>query len=1038
MPVVELEDSAVLPERPLSQTITTSDPTFVDVTKSMFSTSFAGETLDALTRFAFDDPYEDDPNYDVFKDLSGYEGYAGSFVNVTSRREADDIKRRIDEDLEAQRTVSAGSTLEQIGAMAATGAVDPLMYVPFAGAFSKASKTGRILEGAAKNAALGFAAGAAEEVALQSMQEIRTNKESIGNIAAMTFVGGLLGGAVPYLEQGKKLEDIAKAVNEHLTVGADTIAHAERGSVGAATATHTTFEDEGLVSALGAERALRFNDPVLAGLNSVSKETRVITESLAETALYKNKNVKGIASDISVENLVKAYEVSKYQFLKQLDDAFLRYRGGTGGGTLKRIATQAGDLTGAAARESKMTFGEFKESVVRAARREDMSDIPEVAEVAAALRRDVFEPIYKKAEEAGIFHPTDAHTSESTLKTAASYVTRIWDKGKILANLPQFKEINYRWLIVKRNEAAYELRILKEGVEKLTDEVKEKIAVLERRAKLEDAEIASITDELVDRIKGGPARLAYEYELGDKYNSFYGGRPAGLRGPARSRVYDIPDAMVENFLVNDVEQIVDYYTRSLGTDIELMRKFGTIDPTEVKKRIQADYSKLSNGKDAKTQRLLEKHKERDLNNVDAMWQKLRGTFGQSNDNYGVNLRKFEGITAAFNYATMLGGMTISSFTDLARPIMTQGLGNVFKLGIGSMIRDFKTFKKAAEGVKEAGTALDMVMATRARAIAGMDEYIGGMSRTQQVMANVGNAMTVLSLMAPWNATLKQFTGVIVQSRILDAVSRMAKGGVLEKAATTNLASNFIDREMAGKIAAQFKKYGEKSNDIWIANSKAWDDLAAKEAFDAAIRREVDYTIVTPGLDRPLWMSRPGLRLIGQFKSFAFSSVQKTLLVGLQRRDAATFNGMALSLFLGMGVYGAKVTNAGHEVSDDWRVWASEGLDRSGLFGWFFDANNIVEKLTRGQVGVNRLIGGPVMSRYASRSTAEALLGPSYGQVMNLMQATGDAAAGDWNASDTSAVRKLIPFQNLFYIRGLFDRMEGGVNEALGVPEKKNR
>ena len=163
-----------------------------------------------------------------------------------------------------------------------------------------------------------------------------------------------------------------------------------------------------------------------------------------------------------------------------------------------------------------------------------------------------------------------------------------------------------------------------------------------------------------------------------------------------------------------------------------------------------------------------------------------------------------------------------------------------------------------------------------------------------------------------------------------------------------------------------------------------------------------------------------------------ASSQSILIAGLQQRDAGVMNGMALAVGMGMMVYYLKSLEAGREVSDDPRVWVAEGIDRSGLMGWFFDANNMVEKATRGEVGVNKLVGGPMMSRYASRNLTGALLGPSFGQAQALGQITGSAFARDWTESDTHAVRRLVPYQNLSFVRHLFNKAEEGINDIFGV------
>ncbi|MGX9178259.1 hypothetical protein [Mesorhizobium sp. BHbdii] len=62
----------------------------------------------------------------------------------------------------------------------------------------------------------------------------------------------------------------------------------------------------------------------------------------------------------------------------------------------------------------------------------------------------------------------------------------------------------------------------------------------------------------------------------------------------------------------------------------------------------------------------------------------------------------------------------------------------------------------------------------------------------------------------------------------------------------------------------------------------------------------------------------------------------------------------------------KETIAGRETSEDPKVWAVEALDWSGLTGWAMDANGVLEKATRGTLGLSMITGKPI-SRYATRN-----------------------------------------------------------------------
>jgi hypothetical protein len=844
-------------------------------------------------------------------------------------------------------------------------------------------------------------------------------------VAATTFLSGVIGGGASWLGKGHTIESLAKKLeeDEFLT----PYSAPKESTVGAAQVNKQTLEENTLKGALGLEKALSFQDPVLRTLNSPSNVTRQASEGLAETYLYKNKNENFTASQVSVENMIKSYDLQKYKFFQEHDQLFLKYRKNTASNeSIGKFVEKTKDVLGRSRADGKLTYHEFGEQVIKAARRGDAHDIPEVAEAAKSLRRNVFDPIYTRGKDAGLFGDDLPQVS-----TAPSYVTRLWDRFRIEGDLPRFKEINAAWMRQRRDMAAMELRTLEK-----TDEISEKVAMLEKRAGLLDEEIGGIVDELVDRILGTPAgRLPYETTMREEGSGFKGAKTVGKRGSAKERVYDIPDELVEDFLTNDVDAVVESYTRSLAADTELMKKFGSLDLENIYKDIQADYSKLMNGADAKTQRTLQKQKENDLRDMKAMVERLRGIYALPDD-YAKFLPTAERTAMNWNYITLLGGMTISAFTDVARPVMAHGISRVYGDGIRAMAKNFKTFKAAAEEVKESGTALDMVLNTRARAQAGMDEYMPFTNRFSNAVGAMANNFGVISLMSPWNASMKQFTGVITQSRFIRSTTKFAKTGKIDAAEKTNLAANFIDRDMAKRIAAQFEKHGQEIDGIIVPSARIWDDIEARDIFRAAIRREVDGIIVTPGQDKPLWMSRPGWRLLGQFKSFGFASVQRTMLSGLQRRDMETMNGAALSVFLGMGVYAMKEGNAGRDLSDDWRVWVTEGIDRSGLTGWAFDVNNITEKISRGRVGVNALVGGPPMSRYASRSALEALFGPTYGQMGNATQAVGSAFSGEWRASDTAAVRKLMPYQNLVYLRKIFDDAENGVNDALGIKGKQ--
>jgi hypothetical protein len=384
---------------------------------------------------------------------------------------------------------------------------------------------------------------------------------------------------------------------------------------------------------------------------------------------------------------------------------------------------------------------------------------------------------------------------------------------------------------------------------------------------------------------------------------------------------------------------------------------------------------------------------------------------------------------------LLGGMTISAIPDMARVVMVHGLTSTFRDGFIPMIRNFRAAKLAFNEVKLAGTALDMVLDSRTMAIADIADDFGRHSKFERGVQALSSQFGILSLMAPWNASMKQFSGLVTMTNILKASERVANGrGTADD--IRKLAAAGIDADLAGRIHQQFLDHGEvRRGEVWLSQGEHWQDRGALEAFRAAVVREVDRIIVTPGQDRPLWMSTELGKTIGQFRSFYISSMQKTFMAGLQQRDAATLQGVVLSLGLGAVAYYLKQTVADRPVSDKPSVWAVEALDKSGLTGWLMDANAMLEKASRGKVGASMLTGEPV-SRFASRNVVGSVIGPSADAVTDIFSTTGSIFAGDTTKQDLRNARSLIPLQNLFWLRSTLNAVEEATGDALGLQGKK--
>lgn len=927
-----------------------------------------------------------DPTFHPADHITGYELWAPRFAASNNAEEVAAIKRQIEQEISDRKTLEAAGWAG-IAAEIAAGGIDPINLVPIGGTAVRSVKLGKnVLEGGLATARAGMIGASLSEALLHSSQQTRTLGESAANVAGATVLSGVLGGAAPVITRlfGRDLNKFAKEMEGYLASDLDPHAPIARlnpdGSVGAAAARTTTLNQEAVSGALGFEKLIKFQDPLIRTATSPSLEARRAVQQLAETPFYLDKNALGIATDIAAETRIKMWQAPLADGIADLEDAFVKYRMGRE----KRIGdialTSIGDATGVSGK-GKLSWQEFKEAVGMAMRRGDVHPIPEVAQAARQFRAKLFDPLKDDAINLKLL------PEGVTPETAPSYLTRVYNVSKIIRERPQVQRVISDWL--KRYHSD-----------------------------LSDSEIRNIADQIIEKITGAPAgRLPYEVV------------PLA-RGPLKERSFTIDDELIEPWLDSDVERIAKFYARTMSADIELARAFGSADMKDAIDKVRSEYSKLMNAAPNEKDRLaLDRRMRRDIRDLEAMRDRIRGTYAAPSDPNGA-LPTIGRVVRGLNYVRLLGAQMLSAIPDLGRGVMVHGLTRTLGTTLSPLVGGLKTFKLAAHEAKMAGTALDMVLNTRALSFADMGDDFGRHNKVERGMEALTSNFGVTSLMAPWNAAIKQWVGAMSATRIAQETARWAAGGI-QDGNKRYLAMLGIDVERARAIDAQIRKYGEKSGAVIAPRTDKWDDVYALEGFRAALAKDVDRMIVTPGQDKPLWMSTQVGKIVGQFKSFAFGSSQRVALAGLQQRDMAALNGMIMSVGLGMVRYGIGLWAAEKAVPDSVEEWIVEGVDRSGVTGWLFDANNIVEKVTRGGVGVKRLTGGQPMSRYASRNVVDALAGPTSGLIADMATSIGAAALGELSEADARAVRRLVPFQNLFYMRWLFDSLERGMAEELG-------
>ncbi len=503
------------------------------------------------------------------------------------------------------------------------------------------------------------------------------------------------------------------------------------------------------------------------------------------------------------------------------------------------------------------------------------------------------------------------------------------------------------------------------------------------------------------------ARIPYDLKL-------------SVRGPLKDRVFNIPDELIEEFLENDIELLMRNYVRTMAPDVELTDRFGSVDLEDQRLAIISEYEDLAANATPRQRKRLEAEGRKRAEDVEALSIML------SNRQYGGG-NPMSGIARAarsvrdVNFLSKLGGMTLSAIPDVGSIAIANGVMRSFK-GVGQLLAAPQRFKMTAKTLKENAVGLDMTLNTRAGSIADLDDIYARNTMFERGLKQASAGFSKITLMAPWNAGLKQFAGVVTQSRLLEGVTKVASGKT-NKALNKRLSGSGISEDMALRIADQYAKHGDPGT-INLPMAHLWDDLEAAETLQAAILKDVDRAIVTPGKgEKPLWMNSETGKLIGQFKTFAISAHHKILLANLQYRDAQAVNGALMMMAFGGVAYASKQYAAGRDISTEPEKLLVEALDRSGLMGFFSDVNNTVEKVSRGTIGMNALLGESPMSRYASRNITGSVLGPSFGTAEDIFDIAGDVSSNEMDEGTIRSIRKLLPGQNIFYIRRMLNSLE---------------
>lgn len=730
-------------------------------------------------------------------------------------------------------------------------------------------------------------------------------------------------------------------------------------------------------------------------LRSPSLAARRASVELLETNERLNMNVPtrerpfGVPTPPAVETILKGFQGKWAQGFREQDKQYRAYR-----------ARPEKNVIVGVPPPRKLNWHEFDEETAKAMRRGDMHGIPEVAASAKAWRQHVYEPLKIQAQRLGLL-PAQGDMLGGT---ADSYLMRQYDRSKI------------------RNARGAWHQLLRDHFGKAED--------------LESSEADEIAHKVTSTLLGSERGL-----LDTDAAIFQDIAPTS--GRLRSRALTMPDTDLEPYLVNSAMRLGESYIKTLAPQVVITRMMGDKDLQGPLKAMSDEYALLKQralaaNNQEEANRLTDRQRA-DTRDLLATRDMLYGHYGIPSWGGGWYQRASRVVRSA-NTFRLLGTATWSHLPDTANIILRSGLTNTFGTAM-KLATNWEALKLARDEVQRLGSALDMIHNTTA-AVQG-EFGVESDYPVQKLMNRGTRAFTIATLETPLIAINKALGGATTMDEIIHlALQHTSSPKELSRHDWMRLNSIGIGKGELERIADQYATYGREVGGIKFGMSEKWHDLGARQAYETAINHAAESSTLHPSHgDTPLWTKSEMGKALYQYKTFGAVAIRKVLIPmaqGLAHGDIRSAVGLASLIAAGVGVYTMKQRLSGQPIEQNPSRFALEVLDKSNLLGWtseyFYPALWAA--------------GADNFSRWGDRQSWETLGGPVLGSAVDLWDLRLPARArgaiqrrlgmgGDdlpnWTRSDIHRMRRLMPFNQVWYLRRAVNNLESKVGDELDLP-----
>ncbi len=555
-------------------------------------------------------------------------------------------------------------------------------------------------------------------------------------------------------------------------------------------------------------------------------------------------------------------------------------------------------------------------------------------------------------------------------------------------------------------------------------------------------------------------------------------------GPLKDRANWVPESVLtapvpgatRGFLNDDASHVLHHYLRVMAGDVALRRQFRNIslEPqlAELSREFSAKQTAVGAAKSTEELRDivgdtgirfgkdLEKNRQRAYQFLDvqhragqedvrALRDRVLGRYkvAENHSNFG----RFVRAANQINYMRLMGGVVLSSLTEIYRPAMVHGIGNFVNHIVEPMLNDIEALKLGVKEAKDLGLITEMTMLNRMHDFAEIADPMAHRTAIERLIDNGTSAATRWSGLAAWTDLGQAQAAIMTQARVLKAIQNGTD--------TEYLRFLNIGKSHERDIQKLFKQYGEVRSGVFVSNADRWtegltgEDLhrveQARMALWSAIRKEVDSIIVMQSAgDTPLFASTLAGKAILQFRSYNMSAHQKVMLRGLQEGPGRFVSGLATMTMMGMGVAALQAWRGGEERWKKFRESAAnpgflvgEGLDKSGIFPLLFDVGQATDSVARTMGASFNPVKTPMLlpfpqasqagdqTRWALGQGAWGLAGPTANFFLrDVPRAAGAgmkwAHGQELSASEKKALQEPLPYKNYVGMNWILQTLRG--------------